>query len=117
MSGTNSNNSVSSNTLSLPNLNHTMAGLGFRPVDPFGLLNSVTKSFGVLIQQIFAWVYFLSEIAILLGVVVYLLGAIGHHNQIKRTGAHMVLYAIFGFCAAVILPGIIVAINTHFHTT
>lgn len=117
MSGTSTSNTAASNALSLPNLNHTMTGLGFRPVDPFGLLNSVTQSFGVLIQQVFAWVYFLSEIAILVGVVVFLLGAIAHHNQIKRTGAHVVLYAIFGFLAAVIIPGIIVAINAHFHTT
>lgn len=105
-----------SNALAPVNLDHTMTGLGFRPVDPFGLLNSVTKSFGLVIQEIFAWVYFLSEIGVLIGLIVFLGGAIGHDGRVKRAGALIALYAILGFLAAVILPGVIVAIDSHFHS-
>lgn len=108
-------NSASDTAMAPVNLNQTMKNFGFRPIDPFGLLNDVTHSFGVLIQEVFAWVYFLSEITILVGVLVYLVGAIGHHSRVKRTGAQIVLYSIVGFFAAVILPGVIVAIDSHFH--
>lgn len=103
-----SSSNSTSNALALPNINNTMTGLGFKPVNPFGLLNSITNSFGVVIQEIFAWVYFLSEIAILIGVVVWLIGAIGHQSRVKRVGAQIIVYSILGFLAAVILPGIIV---------
>lgn len=102
-------------TISPPNLDQSIERLGFKPVDPFRLLNEITGTFGTVIQVFFAWVYFLSEIAVLAGAIVYMVGAIGHHSRIKRAGAHMVLYAILGFIAAVILPGVIVAINQHFH--
>jgi hypothetical protein len=92
-----------------------MNHLGFRPIDPFHLLNSITSSFGTLIATIFSWIYFLAELGVLIGAFVWLLGAAFHHNGVKRTGAHMILYAIIGFLAAVILPGVIVAINSYFH--
>ena len=99
----------------LPNVSQTMSKLGFRPVNPFGLLNHITASFGTLIQVVFAWIYFLSEIAVLVGVIVFLVGSIGHHSRIKRTGGHIILYSILGFIAATILPGVIVAINNNLH--
>jgi len=104
------------NPTAIPNMNNTMSQLGFKPVNPFGLLNDITKSFGIVIQEIFAWVYFLSEIAILIGVVIWLIGAIAHHSRIKRTGAQVILFSILGFAAAVILPGIIVVMNRQFHS-
>lgn len=105
-----------STSFSPPDVNQTMLGLGFKPVNLFSLLNHITSSFGTLIQTIFAWVYFLSEVAILVGALVYMVGAIGHHSKIKRSGALIVLYAILGFIAAVLLPGVIVAVDSNLHS-
>ncbi|MCL6600280.1 MAG: hypothetical protein K6T81_16310 [Alicyclobacillus macrosporangiidus] len=99
----------------IPDLTQTMSKLGFRPVNPWSLMGNVTMSFATLIQVVFSWVFFFSEIAVLIGALVYIAGAIGSHSRIKRVGAHMVLYAIVGFAASVILPGVIVAINNNFH--
>jgi len=93
----------------------TLAQLGFKPVDPWGLLSHITSTFGSLIAVVFSWVYFLSEMGVLVGALVYLTGSIGSHSRIKRVGMHIVLYAILGFLAAVILPGVIVSINNSFH--
>lgn len=104
----------SNNALTPLNLNQTMKGLGFRPVDPFGLLAGITKSFGLVIQEVFSWVYFLAEVGVFVGLLVFIGGAIGHNARVRRTGSLIVLYAILGFFAAVILPGVIVAIDSHF---
>lgn len=108
--------SPSSAALAPLNLNQTMKGLGFQPVDPFGLLANITKSFGLVIQEVFSWVYFLAEIGVFVGLIVFIGGAIAHNARVRRTGSLIVLYAILGFFAAVILPGVIVAIDSHFHT-
>jgi len=96
------------------NVTQTITQLGFAPVNPWALLNRVTSGFGHLIEVVFAWVYFLSEIGVLAGALVWLVGSIGSHARIKRTGAHITLYAIVGFLAAVILPGVVLALDSTF---
>ncbi|WP_258111619.1 hypothetical protein [Alicyclobacillus sp. SP_1] len=100
-------------TSPLPNVSNTLGKLGFHPINPMTFLDQITQSFGTLIQTVFSWIYFLSEIAVLVGALVFVVGAIGHNSRIKRTGAHIVLYAILGFIASIVLPGVLVAINDH----
>ncbi|MDP9729375.1 hypothetical protein ACOJUR_15700 [Alicyclobacillus tolerans] len=99
----------------IPNVTNTLGQLGFHPINPFTFLSQITHSFGSLIETVFAWIYYLSEIAVLVGALVFVVGAIGHNSRIKRTGAHIVLYAILGFVASILLPGILVSINNHLH--
>ncbi|MCL6441899.1 MAG: hypothetical protein K6T83_00290 [Alicyclobacillus sp.] len=97
------------------NVNQTMSNLGIKPVDPFALLLHVTNSFGTIIQITFSWIYFLSEVAVLVGALVFMVGAIGHHGRIKQVGTRIALYALVGFVAAIILPGVILSINNTLH--
>ncbi len=107
--------SAQSSSFTPPNLTHIMGGLGFKSVNPFGLLNHITSSFATFIQTIFAWVFFLSELAVLMGAIVFVGGAIAHQSRWKQTGTRMVLYAILGFFVAVLAPGAIMAISSNFH--
>ncbi len=106
---------ATNNALAPPDLSAQLGHMGFNPVNLFSLLSHVTNSFASLIQVIFDWVFFLAEIGVLIGVLVWIVGAIAHHNRIKGTGAHITAYSILGFFVAVIAPGVIVAINNGFH--
>ncbi len=103
-------------SLKPPHLTSIMNTLGFKAVDPFNLLNHVTTSFATVIEAVFAWVFFLSELAVLVGAIVFVAGAFGHSSKTKQMGAHMVLYAILGFFVAVVAPGAVMAINNGFHS-
>lgn len=94
---------------------HTMQSFGFHQVDPMSILAQLTGTFGTIVQVLFQWIYFLSEIGILVGALAFVFGAIGHHSRTKATGVRIVGFSILGFVLAVVLPGVILAINGQFH--
>lgn len=92
----------------------TMQSFGFRQVDPMTVLAQLTGTFGTIVQYLFQWIYFLSEIGILVGALAFVFGAIGHHARTKGMGVRIVGFSILGFVLAVVLPGVILAINGQF---
>ena len=93
----------------------TLQSFGFRAMNPLTLLSGMTGGFAQIVQILFSWIYFLSEIGILAGALVFLFGAIGHHGRIKGTGVRVIGFSVFGFVLAVILPGVVLALNSQLH--
>jgi hypothetical protein len=92
-----------------------LAKLGFRSVQPQQLVNNISQMFGNVLGDVFAWTYFLSELTALVGVLVWLVGIIGHHPRVKQVGRHMILYSVIAFLAALLVPGLFISFYKHFH--
>ncbi|MHB1681216.1 MAG: hypothetical protein ACYCYO_00110 [Bacilli bacterium] len=97
------------------NVTQEMQKLGFHPVNLFALMNGVTGSLGQVVQAIFSWIYFLAEIGILVGALVFLVGAGFHHAKVKGSGARIVVWSVAGFVIAVVMPGVVLAIDSGLH--
>jgi hypothetical protein len=85
---------------------------GFKPVSFFGLLNNVLGMGDKFISDMFSIVYLLSIIGGLAGAIVFVVGAMSHHNRWKGNGAKMVGFSVLGFVAAIIIPGLILSIKS-----
>jgi len=92
-----------------------LKSFGFKSVNLFQLLYHATTGFGKLVEVFFAWVYFASELGVIIGALIFLFGSIGHHSGIKQAGGRTIMYSVIGFMAALLVPGLIIGAYGQFH--
>ena len=92
-------------------MNTEMARLGIHPINPLQLMAHLTGAAGTVFAQLFTWCYMLSEIGILVGAFVFLIGAGVHARRTKGAGARMVAFSVAGFVISIVGPGVVMAIS------
>ncbi len=93
-------------------MNAELARLGIHAVNPLQLVTHLTGAAGVFFAELFTWAYMLSEIGILFGAIVFLVGAGVHARRAKGAGARMVVFSIAGFLISIFGPGVVMAISS-----
>lgn len=92
-------------------MNAEMAKLGIHPINPLQLMTHLSGAAGAVFAQLFTWCYMLSEIGILVGAFVFLIGAGVHARRTKGAGARMVAFSVAGFVISMVGPGVVMAIS------
>ncbi len=95
-------------------MNSLQSRLGIHSVNVGGLLTNATNGAISILITVMDWIFLAAELGIMIGALVFLVGALFHQSRWKQTGGRIITFAIIGFIVGMIGPGVIMGINHFF---
>ncbi len=84
--------------------------LGVHPINVGNLLSTATNGLIGFINDVAAWVFLFSELAVFVGGLVLAIGAVGHWASARRVGWRIIGFSVIGFFVGLIGPGILLGL-------